>query len=219
MYIPTHFAENNSDELCRLIRENPLAIVVANTAGGLSADHLPVYLNTENKDSVCLQGHIAKANSLWKSVDEASKVLVIFQGSNAYISPSWLPTKKVHGKVVPTWNYTAVHVKGKIKFIHESKWKMTLLHNLTDAQEKEFSKPWAVADAPSEFVEKMLLEIVGFEITISEIFGKFKLSQNQSAENRMGIAKGLKEQGHEMAELISEALVMSPSNHPSTGSG
>lgn len=203
MYIPKHFEENNVDALHEFIRNYPLAMLVANADGGLNADHLPMYLNAENNERICLQGHVARSNPLWKAVSDFSEVLVIFQGSNSYISPSWFPSKKVHGKVVPTWNYTAVHVKGKIEFIHKPEWKMTLLHNLTAVHEQELAQPWAVSDAPPEFIEKLLPEIIGFEIVISEIYGKFKLSQNQPVENRVGIAEGLKEKGHEMAELIS----------------
>src|SRR5690606_28816076 len=110
------------------------------------------------------------------------------------ITPSWFPSKKVDGKVVPTWNYSAVHVGGNITFIHDSSWKSELLNNLTSQQEDKLENPWSVSDAPSDFIEKLLSAIVGFEVVVNEIFGKFKLSQNQSKENRMGIAEGLEKQ-------------------------
>lgn len=199
MYRPTHFEESNLDCLYDFIRCNPFATLVTKTRTGLTADHLPVYLNTDNRERVCVQGHIATQNPLWKSITDRQDSLLIFQGSNAYVTPSWMPSKKTNGKVVPTWNYTAVHIKGNIEFIHDSSWKLTLLTRLTDHQEQKLAEPWHVSDAPTEFIEKLLPAIVGFEIVVKEIVGKFKLSQNQSQENRVGIAKGLKEQGHPMA--------------------
>jgi transcriptional regulator len=159
-------------------------------------------LNTENSARICLQGHVATANPLWKSVIQSQDLLVIFLGGNAYITPSWYPSKKTNGKVVPTWNYTSVHVKGNIEFIHEPSWKIKLLDNMTSAQEKDLEKPWSISDAPPEFIEKLLPEIVGFEIVVKEMYGKFKLSQNQSDENKMGVIQGLKGQGHEMVKQM-----------------
>ncbi|MFZ6818920.1 FMN-binding negative transcriptional regulator [Undibacterium sp. Ji22W] len=204
MYIPKHFEESNINVLHEFIRCNPFAILVTNIDSGLNADHIPVYLNTENINRVCLQGHIAASNPLWKNLSENQEALLIFQGGNAYITPSWFPSKKLNGKVVPTWNYSAVHVKGSIEFIHEPTWKINLLNNLTAHQEKKLEMPWQVSDAPLEYIEKLLPAIVGFEILVNEIFGKFKLSQNQSQENRIGIAEGLEKQGHEMAKRISK---------------
>ncbi len=204
MYIPKHFEESNIDVLHEFIRCNPFAILVTSVESGLNADHLPVYLNTENLNRVLLQGHIAASNPIWKNISENKEALLIFQGSNAYITPSWFPSKKVNGKVVPTWNYSAVHVKGSIEFIHEPSWKVNFLNNLTAHQEEKLENPWKVTDSPSEFIEKLLPAIVGFEIVENEILGKFKLSQNQSQENRIGIAEGLEKQGHEMAKEISQ---------------
>lgn len=202
MYIPKHFEESNIDVLHEFIRCNPFATLITNSESGLCADHLPVYLNTENPERILLQGHIAAANPLWKYISNLQESLVIFQGNNAYITPSWYPSKKSNGKVVPTWNYTAVHVKGGIEFINEASWKIQLLNNLTLFQEKSLNEPWSVSDAPPEFIEKLLSAIVGFEIEVKEIFGKFKLSQNQSEENRAGVIQGLKEQGHEMVNQM-----------------
>lgn len=204
MYIPKHFAESNLDLLYEFIRNNPFAILVMNSENGLSADHLPVYLNTQNPHRVCVQGHIASANPLWKNINDSQQSLFIFQGSDAYIPPAWLPSKKTDGRVVPTWNYSAVHVTGNVEFIHDSDWKLELLNNLTAQQEKNLEHPWSIADAPSDYIHKLLPAIVGFEIVIKDIVGKFKLSQNQSMENRAGIAEGLEKQGHVMAEQISQ---------------
>lgn len=204
MYIPKHFEESNVNVLHEFIRCNPFAILVTYIDSGLNADHIPVFLNTENINKVCLQGHIAASNPLWENLSENKEVLLIFQGGNAYITPSWVPSKKVNAKVVPTWNYSSVHVKGSIEFIHEPSWKINLLNKLTAHQEAKLENPWQVSDAPSEFIKKLLPAIVGFEVVVNEIFGKFKLSQNQSQENRIGIAEGLERQGHEMAKEISQ---------------
>jgi transcriptional regulator len=203
MYIPKHFEETNVDLLHEFIRCNPFAILVTSIDSGLNADHIPVYLNTEDMNRVCLQGHIATANPLWKKLSGTQDVLLIFQGSNAYITPSWLPSKKVDGKVVPTWNYSAVHVKGRLECIHDPAWKIKLLNKQTDQHEGKLEKPWLVSDAPTEFIEKLLPAIVGFEVVVNEIIGKFKLSQNQSKENRIGIAESLEKADHEMAKEIS----------------
>lgn len=202
MYIPKHFAENNVTTLHDFIREHPFATLVATTNDGLIANHIPLYLNSEGGERACLQGHIARSNPLWKSVVSESQVLTIFQGINSYIRPSWFPSKRVDGKVVPTWNYAAVHVKGKITYIHDPQWKLKLLDNLTASQEGGAEEPWSISDAPHDFIEKQLPAIVGFEISIEKMYGKFKLSQNQSAETRSGIAESLAELGHPMSKLI-----------------
>ncbi len=204
MYIPKPFAESDTDVLYDFIRHNPFATVVSHVDGGLNADHLPIYLNMEDPRNSVLQGHIASSNPLWKAVSDTREVLVIFQGSNAYISPNWLPSKEKDGRVVPTWNYSAVHIKGTITFIHEDSWKLELLNRQTLFHEKDFENPWRVSDAPPGFVAKLLPNIVGFEIAVKDIFGKFKLSQNQSQENRKGIMDALDQRGHEMAKSISQ---------------
>jgi transcriptional regulator len=203
MYIPKHFEEVDIEVLHEFMKCNPFATLVTNTDSGLNAEHIPVYVNTEDTSRVCVQGHIATSNSLWRKISSAQESLLIFQGSNAYITPSWFPSKETNGKVVPTWNYSAVHVKGIIEFIHEPAWKLELLNNLTAIHENKLENPWRVSDAPKEFIEKLLPAIVGFEIVVKEVQGKFKLSQNQPQENRSGIAQGLEKQGHEMAGQIS----------------
>lgn len=201
MYTPKHFKEENDDLLLNFIRKHPFATLITTHSHGIEANHLPLYLTTSNAGNVILQGHIAAANSIWKTADQ-QQVLVIFQGSNAYISPNWYPTKAIDGKAVPTWNYEAVHIRGKITFIHDSDWKMQLLNDLTAEHEQHFEQPWTIADAPEEFIRKLLPAIVGFEITLDDLQGKFKLSQNQPAENKQGIAANLRNQGDPMADLI-----------------
>lgn len=205
MYIPKHFEESNIEVLHEFIKCNPFAALITNTEDGLNAEHIPVYLNTENANRVSVQGHIATSNSLWKRSARAQECLLIFQGSNAYITPNWFPSKETDGRVVPTWNYSVVHVRGNIEFIHEPAWKLELLNKLTAQHENTLNNPWKVSDAPPEFIQKLLPAIVGVEIVVNDIVGKFKLSQNQTQDNRTGIAEGLEKQGHEMAGQISKS--------------
>jgi len=190
MYVPEHFIEDDQESLCRLIRQNPLATLVVNGKDGLLANHIPLFVQADEQKGLFLQGHIARANSLWKEADEAT-VLAIFHGPQAYISPNWYPSKKEHGKVVPTWNYQVVHAHGTVSFIHDEQWKLAFLNKLTNQQESAQQTPWTVADAPERYTRGMLRAIVGFEIEVSEWVGKFKTSQNKSLEDRQGIGTGL----------------------------
>jgi len=155
-----------------------------------------------------LKGHIAKANPLWKSADHNTATLAVFQGENCYISPNLYPSKLDDGKVVPTWNYIAVHVKGHIRFIYENEWKLHFLKQLTGQHEKSQAKPWSVSDAPKDYTDKLLSGIVGFEIEIESLVGKWKVSQNQSDKNKQGIIEGLNNSTHaneiKMAEIINQ---------------
>jgi len=189
MYIPRHFQQKNREALYDLIRKHPLATLVVNTSSGLCANHIPLRLVRNSSTDIVLHGHIAKANPLWK--DSSREALAIFQGTDAYISPNWYPTKQEHGKVVPTWNYVAVHAAGQIQFIDERHWKANFLERLTEEHESNQEKPWAVSDAPEEFTEKMLSAIVGFEIAVRELSGKWKISQNQIEKNQTGAINGL----------------------------
>jgi transcriptional regulator len=153
-----------------------------------------------------LQGHVARTNPLLDDIKQKQEALAIFHGPNAYITPSWYATKKETGKVVPTWNYAVVHAYGNLRIIDNPEWLRSQLEALTDHNEKLLSEPWAVGDAPKEFTEKLLLSIVGIEMKITKLLGKWKVSQNQPAENQQGIIEGLKtnEQlgASEMAGLV-----------------
>lgn len=189
MHIPKQFQQQDHEALCDVIRKHPLATLVVVTDSGLCANHIPLRLVRNSSTDIILQGHIAKANPLWK--ESSREVLAIFQSVDAYISPNWYPTKKENGKVVPTWNYVAVHASGQIQFINERLWKLNFLQSLTAEHESNQAKPWAVSDAPEEFTEKLLSYIVGFEITVHELVGKWKISQNQIEKNQIGVLKGL----------------------------
>ena len=197
MYIPKHFAEDDVAEMHALMRTNPLATLVSHGAAGLNANHIPLLL-VDGK----LQGHVARANPLWKAGNVAGEVLVIFQGDDSYISPSGYATKAEHGKVVPTWNYAAVHAYGELRVIDDPHWIFAQISALTAANEAALPQPWAVTDAPADYIEKMLGAIVGIEIGITRLLGKWKVSQNQPAVNQASLIAALEKAGDPMAGLI-----------------
>jgi transcriptional regulator len=196
MYLPKSFHETRIDVLHALIRDYPFGTVVMHGADGLVANHLPF----ERVDGGVLQGHVARGNELAKA--DGAQVLVMFQAANGYISPNWYPSKHETGREVPTWNYAVVHVHGRLRVIEDKDWLRGFLERLTDRHEATQPKPWHVSDAPEDHIQKMLKAIVGLEITIDRIEGKFKLSQNHPDANRAGVIEGLGErQGLRDAEL------------------
>ncbi len=186
MYTPRHFQESREAALAALIRAYPLATVVLSGANGLSANHVPLELAGEG----ALHGHVARANELVAA--DGAQVLVIFQGADGYISPNWYPSKQLTHREVPTWNYSVVHVHGRLRVIDDRDWLLALLHRLTNRHEASEPAPWSVSDAPADHVEKLLKAIVGIEIVIDRIEGKFKLSQNHPAANQAGAVDGLR---------------------------
>lgn len=190
MYIPKKFKQENIEELVALIQEYSFATLVVHSEQGIEAIHLPVLLEQQGEAFV-LKAHIAKANDVWKRVQNGDDVLVIFNGPNCYVSPNHYPTKAEHGKAVPTWNYAVVHVKGEISFIHDSDWILSIVDELTSKHEAGSSAPWSIADAPAEFIDKMLSAVVGINIDVASIVGKWKLSQNQPEINQQGVIQGL----------------------------
>lgn len=190
MYIPKHFEQPDIEIMQAFISANPFATLVTTDSNGLCANHLPLLLQSEPKPYGVLTGHVARANPVWRTAGD-QEVLIIFQGPHAYISPSWYPSKAETGKVVPTWNYAVVHAHGRIKTIEDSQWLKKHVEELTHRHESTSSKPWAVSDAPVEFIEKLVAGIVGFEIAITKLTGKWKLSQNRSESDRDGVLTGL----------------------------
>lgn len=201
MYLPEHFRESRSDVLRAIIARHPLATLVANTAQGLTANHIPLIWHGHADGSAALRGHIARANSLWQRLEPGASVLAIFVGAEHYVSPSWYLSKGSTGKAVPTWNYVAVHVRGHIRFIHDATWLRAVVHTLTEAQERDRVDRWQVSDAPASYIESMLQAIVGFEITVSGIEGKFKGSQNRPETDRVGVAEHLCASGISPSEI------------------
>lgn len=204
MYIPNHFAEPRIDVMQALMREQPLATLVTLSAAGLDANPIPLHLVTDDDLPYgYLRGHVARSNPLWTDFDKNTEVLAIFQAANAYISPSWYASKQETGKVVPTWNYVAVHAYGFLRVMDNAIWVRQQIEAFTNHQEAKFPEPWAVSDAPNDFTDRLLAQVVGIEITISRLSGKWKVSQNQPIENRVSVIKGLNEKGDcEMATRV-----------------
>ena len=188
MYQPAHFVEQDTDALLALMTSAPLATLVRGGAG-LAADILPLEVERIG-EGWRITGHVARANALWREAD-GQPVLAIFQGPQAYISPNWYPSKAQHGKAVPTWNYTMVQVHGTLRAIEDPQWLRAFVTRLTERHEGGRAMPWHVADAPADYVDAMLKAIVGIEIEVTKLEGKFKLSQNRSAEDRTGVVLGL----------------------------
>jgi len=193
MYIPSHFEERRPEVLHALMRAHPLATIITLTSSGIAANHIPLHLYPDAVAGDVLRGHVARANPLWRDFVEGTEALAVFQGPDSYVSPTWYPTKQEHGKVVPTWNYCAVHAYGPLRIHQDVDWIRAQVTALTAWQETVAPKPWAVADAPREYVDAMLQQIVGIEILITRLHGKWKLSQNQPARNRAGVLQGLDE--------------------------
>jgi len=180
MYLPAHFEEKDPRTLHALMRAHPLAtIVTLDRSGAIVANHIPLLLRADGGGLGALHGHVARANPLWSDLAQGFEALAIFQGAGGYISPSWYASKKEHGKVVPTWNYCTVHAYGPLQVHDDAAWVRPQVEALTAGQEAAMPRPWAVTDAPEAFVESMLRNIVGIEIPIARLSGKWKMSQNQ----------------------------------------
>ena len=206
MYLPQHFAEARTEELNRLITEYPLGIIVLNGANGLNANHIPFLLKPEKGEQGCLLAHVARANSLWQEVKDGDDVLVIFSGADAYISPNWYPSKQESHRQVPTWNYQAVHVYGKIKVREDETFIRGVVAQLTRDHEKraETEKAWKMTDAPKEYIAQILTAIVGIEVNITKMVGKWKLGQNREERDRVNAADQLRQRG---ALAVSAAML------------
>jgi transcriptional regulator len=208
MYIPSHFQQQDRATLHELIREHPLGTLVTLGSEGLNANHVPFELDVAAGPHGILRAHVARSNPVWKELSGATEPLVIFQGKSAYISPNFYPSKQVDGRAVPTWNYMAVHVHGKARVIDDPAWMRGFLAGLTSRHEAGagMAQPWRIDDAPEDYIDKLLRVIVGIEIDITRIEGKWKVSQNQSAENRAGVVQGLHDRGGEDANRMAEAV-------------
>jgi transcriptional regulator len=202
MYLPKSFHETRPDVLHALMRDYPFATIVMHGNDGLVANHIPLELASD----ASLHGHVARGNELAKA--DGAEVVVIFHGVDGYVSPNWYPSKHETGREVPTWNYAVVHVHGRLRVVEDPAWLRQLLDRLTVRHEASQAKPWHVSDAPEDHIEKMLRLIVGIDIAIERIEGKFKLSQNHPDANRAGVLKGLAERDGrrdaELAELMQQ---------------
>jgi transcriptional regulator len=198
MYIPQHFRKDSVPILHELMRRHPLATVVTSRDGKLTANHVPLLLDPHPEPLGTLRGHLARANPQWQEFERDDEVLAIFQGYEHYISPSWYATKQQSGRVVPTWNYVAVHAYGRPKLFDDPERFRRFLAQLTETHEAEFEKPWGIDDAPASYIDAQMSAIIGFEIVIDRVEGKWKMSQNRPAIDQAGVAEGLES----MAQLI-----------------
>ena len=204
MYLPKHFEETRAEVLHELLRAHPLGLLVSQAGGELQANSIPFMLDAQRGAHGTLVAHVARANALWREAAD-TPVLVVFQGAQAYVSPSAYPSKAEHGKVVPTWNYIMVQARGRLRAIEDPAWLHALVSRLTERHEANRPAPWEVSDAPLDYVEKMLGAIVGIEIEVEAITGKWKVSQNRSAADREGVARTLAAEGGE-AEAMAQAV-------------
>ena len=198
MYLPAQFAQHDAHCLHTLMRDHPLAALVSVQNGDTTADHVPLEFDAATQT---LRGHVARANPLWQHAD-GQPVLAVFRGAQAYITPSWYPSKAATHKVVPTWNYAVVHAHGTLHAVADAPWLHALVSRLTGHHEAPRVLPWAVSDAPDDYVQQMLHAIVGIEIPVARLVGKWKISQNRSEADRLGVADGL------AAEPAADALAM-----------
>jgi len=206
MFVPPHFEETRTDVLAALIRAHPLGTLVTLGAEGLNANHIPFLFDPDPAPHGTLVGHVSRANPAWRDFDPRVQALVVFQGTGGYITPSWYPTKQRTGKVVPTWNYAVVHAYGFLRIIEDAARLRAIVERLTAEHESSRPLPWKVSDAPPEYIEQMLCGIVGIEIEIRRLSGKWKTSQNRDRADRDGVAEGLSEPGDPDSEAMA-ALV------------
>ena len=191
MYIPRANEENRISVMHALIVSQPLGTLVTLGTSGLFASHIPMVLEDDGSQFGVLKGHISRANTQWRDFVPTVDALAIFAGHQHYISPNWYPGKQEHGKEVPTWNYAVVHAYGPLKVIEDEQWLLTFLHRLTDIHEAESPVPWKVSDAPAEFIRSLLNGIIGLELPIHRLEGKWKVSQNRTEAERKGVIEGL----------------------------
>jgi transcriptional regulator len=206
MYLPTQFTEERVPVLHDAIRQARLGTLVTLGEAGLEASHVPMLVDPEPAPYGTLMGHIARVNPQWRRPAASVQALAIFLGPNAYISPAWYATKRETGKVVPTWNYVAIHAYGEVRFFEDAERLLRLVTRLTETHEAGRPEPWAVSDAPAEFVRGMLKGIVGFELPIVRLEGKWKMSQNRPAEDRAGAIAGLRREGGAEEAVVAEIM-------------
>ncbi len=210
MYKPSHFIEERLDVLHALIQEHPLAALVTMQEDSMEANHIPFMVMPPTADAPygTLRGHVARNNTAWHS--SGKDALLIFQGPSAYISPRWYEEKKRSGEVVPTYNYAVVHAHGPLRIVEDRQQFLSLLSDLTDRFETRLEQPWKVSDAPAEYIDRLMDMIVGIEIPIRRIDGKWKTSQNRITQDRLNIVNGLREQsdgsGQAMANTMENQL-------------
>jgi transcriptional regulator len=202
MFQPPIFREERIKIMHDMIHEHPFASLVSMQESDIVADHLPLIIHPELSTHGTLRGHVARGNPIGRKLDEDIEVLVMFRGPQHYITPSWYPSKKEHGKVVPTWNYIMVHARGKIKIHQDTDWILSHLTELTHRNENGRKEPWKVSDAPSDFIKRQLRSIIGIEIKITSLQGTWKTSQNKKLEDNMSVSEGLNKELSDAAKTM-----------------
>jgi transcriptional regulator len=207
MYTPAHFKVEDVGEAHGLMRAHPFAILVTQGAEGITATHLPTVLKVDEASPLGrIECHIARPNPQWRTFAAEAEALMIFQGPEAYIRPGWYPSKAEHAKVVPTWNYAAVHAYGKLESVQDKAWLLAHVAELTNQQEQPHAAPWATTDAPANFLDALARGIVGFKLSIARLEAKAKMSQNREDRDRAGVVQGLAERAEsgdaEVAALV-----------------
>ncbi len=202
MYNPAHFDETRTELLHQLVRDHPLGLLVTLGDQGLDANPVPFLLDVDAGGQAVLRAHVARANPVWREARTDVETLVVFQGPQAYISPNWYATKAESGKAVPTWNYITVQARGRLVVRDDVAWLRDLVGRLTQRHEAAQAQPWNVGDAPPDYIDAMLRAIVGIEIPLASLKGKWKMSQNHPAINREGVSGGLREQGSAQALAV-----------------
>lgn len=206
MYVPKHFEELDVSVLHALIESHKLGAWVTQGDNELVVNHIPFLIDSHAGEFGKLIGHVARANSVWQSFSKSVNSVVIFQGPQAYITPSWYPSKHAHGKAVPTWNYVVVHAHGIPRAIEDRDWLLEHVNQLTRTQELAQALPWNVSDAPSDYIEKMLSLIIGIEIPIAKIVGKWKVSQNRPNPDKLGTVAGLMARDDDDSRAIADLI-------------
>lgn len=204
MYLPSHFKEDRPDVLRGLIADHPLGALVTLGPDGIEGNHIPFLHDPDPAPHGTLRGHVARSNPVWRDVAKDVEALVIFQGPQTYITPSWYGRKQQTGKVVPTWNYLVLHAYGPLRAIEDPAWLRGFVERLTNRFESARSEPWRITDAPADFIDMQLKAIVGIEIPVKRLIGKWKVSQNQPAADREGVVRGLRDMADPNARAVAD---------------
>ena len=204
MYVPSHFDESRPEQLHALIARHPLGVLVTRGASGLDANHLPFEMEPRADSLGILHTHVARSNPVWRDIESGDEVLVVFRGPDAYISPNWYPSKPEHHRQVPTWNYMVAHAHGVVTVHEDERYIRGVVGRLSKQHEASQTRPWRISDSSQAFIAEMLTAIIGLEITITRLVGKFKLSQNKEMRDALGAAHALKAQG---SDAIADAML------------
>ena len=214
MYIPEHFNEPRLDVLHDLMLHNPFGMLVTHTAAGLDANHLPFHLKPGAGTHGVLQAHVSRVNPVWQALSDGDEVMVVFRAADAYISPNWYPSKHEAHKQVPTWNYQVVHAHGTVSLHDDERYVRALVAQLTRTHEAAQPEPWKMTDAPKDYISDMLNAIVGVEIAITRLEGKFKLGQNKEARDIQSAAQGVKASGKPVMGEAMLSAIGQPQHEP-----